>query len=322
MVKVLNHILFFFWKQLCLPIVLRINRIDGIVAPDFVVPIFSGGVKKFPVIHDTFFWELKENYNPVWLPYFLYSIEKPLNSDTTIITTSKFSKERIKQKIKNTSKIEVLYQCAKPLKKVNSDDRLHVLGKFNVVKPYFLHVGVLDKRKNLSILIQAFRKFRDSRQQDIQLVLVGSRGLSYKHDDYSNIVKLIKELDIENDVIITGFANELELSVFYQNAKAYIFPSIMEGFGIPILEAMQAGIPLIVSDKGPLPEIAGEAALIFKHNSELDLYDKMNAIIQEDTRQKLITSGNHRYKRFSRKVFAEGLDLIIKKHFIEGPTNT
>jgi glycosyltransferase involved in cell wall biosynthesis len=145
-------------------------------------------------------------------------------------------------------------------------------------------------------------------------VLVGERGLAKNHDDYSNVVDLIKKLNIQEQVILTGFISNEILATLYTSAFGYIFASTQEGFGIPVLEAMSFGIPVIVSDQRALKEIAGDAALVFEQKNADDLHSKMKELTNSSIRENLINKGKVRVSFFSQKKFAQQVDLTIKKH--------
>jgi glycosyltransferase involved in cell wall biosynthesis len=309
--KILSHTTFFFWKQIVLPIYLLRKKADAVVSPDFVAPAIAFGALRMPVFHDVFFWELRDNYNPLWRPYFTRMIEFGIRKRAVIISTSHFTSKKISQFIKTKRPIEVLYQCPKPLldpiHPIDSSKRGQLDGK-----DYFLHVGVFDKRKNLEVLVQAYHKYLNTFMgQKKKLILVGERGLSYKHDSFDAVKKLVESLSLQENVEFTGFVDDIELSRLYQGAYAYVFPSLEEGFGIPVLEAMQSQLPLIVSDQGALKEIAGDAALVFDAQDAVELSERLIDMHNLDIRETLITSGQERLKNFTVDRFAVNMDQII-----------
>jgi glycosyltransferase involved in cell wall biosynthesis len=312
--KILSHLVFFLWKQLILPIFIWVKKIDVVYSPDFVLPTIRPNTLGFAVIHDTFFWDLKSNYNPIWRPYFISMINLGLKKRSVIVATSHFTKTKIQKTLNNRIPIEVIYQSYKKfsMTKISRD----FLTEFQIdYSPYFLHVGVFDKRKNIQTIINAFSKFiKKSINSEYKLVLVGERGLARNHDDFDNVVKLTKKLNIQENVIFPGFVSNEILASFYSNAHGYIFASTEEGFGIPVLEAMSFGIPVIVSDQEALREIAGDAALIFEQRNAEDLLYKMEILTDPVIRKDLIHKGKVRANVFSQERFAEQVDLAIKKH--------
>jgi glycosyltransferase involved in cell wall biosynthesis len=139
-------------------------------------------------------------------------------------------------------------------------------------KEYVLYVGTVEPRKNLKVLIKAFGAMRAKR--DISLIIAG--GFSYLYDD---IISYPEELGLGDDVIFTGYVDEGTLLHLYNRALVFVYPSLYEGFGLPPLEAMSCGAPVIVSDIPPLREITGDAAMVFSPKDHEDLADKMSALL-------------------------------------------
>lgn len=166
-------------------------------------------------------------------------------------------------------------------------------------KKFIMYVGRPQAHKNLRRLIEAFRIIKSS-HPDLRLVLVGKTDPLYQsHQDY------VKQQKIKG-VIFTGFVSEGQLRWLYQNTQAYVFPSLSEGFGLPGLEAMAHGAPVISSDATCLPEVHGEAALYFDPTSVEDMATQLHGILGDDKlRQKLIKAGYTRVKEFSWQRMAE-----------------
>lgn len=128
-----------------------------------------------------------------------------------------------------------------------------ILEKLGIKKPYVLFIGSLKPSKNIEGLIRAFSLLK---LPDINLVIAGKKGWLY-----DRIFQLVKELKIENRIIFTGFVAETDIPVLMTSARAFVLPSFYEGFGIPVLEAMACGSPVVVSDIASLPEVAGNAGI-------------------------------------------------------------
>ncbi|MDA2935811.1 glycosyltransferase family 4 protein [Patescibacteria group bacterium AH-259-L05] len=161
-------------------------------------------------------------------------------------------------------------------------------------EPYLLYVGNAYPHKNLERLISAF-KIVLQKQPELYLVLVGKIDYFYER-----LQDFVKELGLEKNVIFTGYVSDSELSWLYTHGLAYVFPSLSEGFGLPGLEAMTHSLPVISSNKEPLPEIYGEAALYF--NPE-DINEMAHAILQivqsKEVREKLKKVGRVKVKKYS-----------------------
>jgi glycosyltransferase involved in cell wall biosynthesis len=133
----------------------------------------------------------------------------------------------------------------------------------------------VEPRKNLKVLIKAFGAMRTKR--NISLIIAG--GFSYLYDD---IISYPEELGLGDDVIFTGYVDEGTLLHLYNRALVFVYPSLYEGFGLPPLEAMSCGAPVIVSDIPPLREITGDAAMVFSPKDHEDLADKMSALLSSE----------------------------------------
>ncbi len=179
------------------------------------------------------------------------------------------------------------------------------MNQINVKKPYLLYIGNAFPHKNLKRLIKAFNVVLSSKSS-LKLVLVG------KIDDfYKSFQVLCKELKIEKNVIFTGRISDEELKWLYQNALIYVFPSLCEGFGLPGLEAMENGLPVVSSDGSCLPEIYGDAALYFNpRNTEEIVKAILELLNNKELRDKLIKKGYNRIKKFSwQKCAQETLEI-------------
>ena len=311
--KLIHHGSFFLYKQCYLPLFLYRKSVDAVVSLDFVLPVFKFKKKNFVVIHDVFFWELKENYPETWRIYFTKMVEYGIDNETVIISTSDYTSGKIKEVITNDNRIEKVYQSPKYLPQ--SADKLALQRLGIVHKQFFLHVGLLDKRKNLLVLLEAFIHFlRAKPDSSMKLVLAGNVGIGKAQDISVKLQQLVTQYNLKNRVILPGFVSDHLLSTLYKSAYAYTFPSLDEGFGIPVLESFQAGTPVIVSNKGALPEIAGDAALVFEGSDPFDLCDKMLQLENQSIREKLIKKGHERIKIFTKERFALDFDQAIYKN--------
>lgn len=312
LLKVVNHFLFFIWKQICLPLLILFKRVDVVVTTDYLLPYLKFGAKSVTVFHDTFYWEMKGNYNPVWLRYFLGSVRMGLNKDTTIIVTTHYIAEKVRNIVPNNHKLSVVYQSPAELIPLSNKTDEPLEGLLPEGANYFLHVGVFDERKNLPVLIKAFYQIlKHNFYKDFYLVLAGSRAVSVFHDDFANIKTLISELGLEKKVIIPGFVPNEDLVQLYKNAFAYVFPSKEEGFGIPVIEAMKSKVPVVISNQAALMEVAGEAALVFEMDDEDSLYTKMLKLTNQALRNELIEKGNRRAEMFGKEEFAIQFHKVV-----------
>ena len=212
--------------------------------------------------------------------------------DKIVITYPGINMKNKKQKTKNT------YRKLKNKYKFNDN--------------YFLYIGTLQPRKNLIRLIKAFSSTINHQPSTINhLVIVGKKGWLY--DD---IFEKVKGLGLEKNVIFTGFISEEEKNSLLQNAFAFILPSLYEGFGFPVLEAMKVSCPVIVSKVSSLPEVAGDACIYINNPKSVDsIYKAMLKMIKldEDKRKELINKGYQQVKKFSWKKTAEKTLSVLEK---------
>lgn len=270
--KALAHFQFIIWKLWTLPRKARQAHVDYLLCPDYVAPsLFLGKVKTLPVFHGCNIWEIPQNYNAVWRWYFSALAMQGEKKAHRVLTVSQFSKSKLIDVLGIAgAKIKVIPIGAKATQSNvdNSDQR-------PIPDEYILHIGVLDKRKNLPRLIHAFALLED---KSIHLVLGGGRPSKIFNDSYPEILATIKELGLENRVHLTGYLKDEMLAQYYQHAKAYVFPSTYEGFGIPVLEAFQHGLPVATSNISSLPEVVGQGGLLFDPYNIQDMASQIEAL--------------------------------------------
>ncbi|MGC9048987.1 MAG: glycosyltransferase family 4 protein [Patescibacteria group bacterium] len=305
-------------EQISLPLKLKKYRLDLVHFPHFNVPIFYSGkfvITIHDLIHRQFNLRATTRFWPFYFLKYLFSqliTFLAIKRATRILTVSEFVKNQIIGYYKiNPNKIIVTYEAANMVQKIQNSE-------FKIQNSEFLlYIGNAYPHKNLERLLSAFKLVLSSIRypaSGIQLVLVGKIDYFYKR-----LQKLAKELKIEDKVIFTGSVSDEELVNLYQNALAYISPSLMEGFGLPGLEAMAQGCPVISSNAGPLPEIYGQAALYFNPNDINEMAEKIKEIIAKpDLREKLKKLGLEQVKKFSWTKCAEKTlevyQLILKNN--------
>ena len=243
--KIIEHIRFFFWKQFSLPVICFTKGCDILYCTDYFLPFIKLNFKTAVVFYDAFFWEYPDQYNKLWL-FLLQNIGVPAaRKANAIITLSEHSKKQIARFVGIAAdKIHAIHLAPK-----SSTRKLSVKdAPIDPNKKYILHIGVLEKRKNLLNLIKAFDLLMKEGFNDYYLVLVGNRVAKSKINDSENIDQLITVLGLQEKVILPGFISDEQLAFYYKNARLYTFVSINEGFGLPVLEAFQNDLPTIISN--------------------------------------------------------------------------
>ena len=194
--------------------------------------------------------------------------------------------------------------------RINDEMKRKIKQKYDLPDEYILYLGTLEPRKNISSLIKAFIKLKKEKKISEKLVIAGKKGWLF-----SEIFDLIKSLDLENEVILTDYVDESDKPAIYQNAKLFVFPSLYEGFGMPILEAMAAGIPVITSNTSAMPEVAGDAAILVNPLSIEEISEAMLEVMNNDKlSNELISKGFDQCKKFTWSNSANKLVEIYKKY--------
>jgi len=312
----------FLWSQIALPLFLYQHKnIDVYFSPAHYLPRFCP-VPQVVTIHDLAclyypedftkkdLWQLKN-----WTGF---SIKKARQ----IIAVSKTTKKDIvKNYGVNEDKISVIYNGFEKTGGIKTSaveesrqrrDKLRGKTAEVKLKKYILFVGTIQPRKNLETLIDAFNRFL-LMNKDFKLVIVGKKGWLYK-----SIFEKVKAMNLGKKITFTDHITDEKLIWYYKNAFCLVHPSLYEGFGIPVLEAMSYDCPTIVSTTSSLPEIGGDASLYFDPKNPDDLLEKLNTLQNNNQlRKELILKGKQRIKDFSwEKCGRETLDVILKTVFI------
>lgn len=193
--------------------------------------------------------------------------------------------------------IRVIYHgVEKEFQKIEDEEYLKArLSGMGIGYPYILYVGTLEPRKNIERLIDAFIQLKKGKQINEKLVISGIQGWGYQ-----SIFDKVASSGVEKEVIFTGFVPNEFLPFLYNGASAFVYPSLYEGFGLPVLEAMACGIPVVTSNVSSLPEVAGDAAILINPYSVDELANGISRILSdEDLRNSCMTKGIERAKSFS-----------------------
>lgn len=308
-----NYAWYSFFEQLFFPRLLKKYQLDLMHFPHFNVPVFYR--KKFIVtIHDLIlihFPTIKNTtrnsflYRCKFLAY-RWVINSAISRSKKIITVSEFTKKDILENYKNitTEKISVTYEACEDFCLLSPNKDEEILKKYAIMKPYLIYVGNAYPHKNLERLIMAFSSLSD-KFPDLQLALVGKEDFFYQR-----LKELVENKKIKN-IIFLGFVPDLELDTLQHNATAYVFPSLYEGFGLPPLEAMAKGTPVISSDHLCMQEILGDSAYYFNGEIEKEIAKAIEIILTDnDLRKKLINTGYKQIRKYSwEKMAKETLEI-------------
>jgi len=190
-------------------------------------------------------------------------------------------------------KIDVIYHGYKKFNQ--NENEKGILNKSKIKKPYILFVGERRPHKNIENLIYAFHKLTKKECNDLQLVIVGKKYTHYKKPE-----QLIDRLKLKDKIILTDSITDAELVQLYKNSELFILPSFYEGFGMPILEAMSFGVPVLGSNTTSIPEIISKAGLLFNPHNIDEIKKNMEKVLKNrKIRNTLIEKGKKRVKEFS-----------------------
>lgn len=265
------------------------------VAPPTKTPFVVSILDLTFVQHPTF-------VEPKNLEYLQRFVPDTLQRASQVIAISQSTKDAILQEYDlSPGKITVTPLAADPsfAADVPHDELARIKERYGIDGEYFLAVGTLEPRKNLKTLLLAFAAMR--RESTEQLVVVGGQGWLFDETK-----ELLRKLGLGSRVIFTGYVPARELPALYQGAKLFCFPSHYEGFGIPVLEAMSAGTPVISSNTSSLPEVGGGAALYFDPQDTKALQQVLGrALGDSNLRERLSEAGREQATRFSWDKTAE-----------------
>ncbi len=302
--------LIYLWYEFSLPQLIKKINPDLLVSPDAFNSLHCN-VKQLTVIHDLNFEHHPGQMSVLNRKLYKYYTPRIAANSNRIATVSVFSKNDIVSHYGvNANKIDVVYNGAnsrfKPLPEAR---QIEVRKKYTNGSNYLIFVGALNPRKNLARLFKAFDKFKKLTGSDIKYVVVGEK-MYWSRD----IQEAFEGMAFKNDVLFTGRLEPDELGKVLGSAIALTYVSIFEGFGIPIIEAFNAGTPVITANTSSMPEIAGDAALIIDPFDVAKMAEAMKTIVQDkNLRNRLVNKGYLRKNQFSWDKTANNLWQSIEK---------
>jgi glycosyltransferase involved in cell wall biosynthesis len=302
--------LYYAWLEFGVKNTLNSLKPDLFLSPDGFLSL-GAKCKQLPVIHDINFLHNPKDVKPLTRRYYNHFFPKFAQKATRIATVSEFSKKDISENYEiDPNKIDVVYNgINSAFKPVSDIVKSQTRQRFSKGKDYFLFVGSLNPRKNVGRLIQAFDAFKKESNSDVKLLLAGSHAWGL-----NEIYKAMEGLSSKDDIIFTNRLNEEDLADVMASAFALTFVPYFEGFGIPLVEAMQCEIPIITSNVTSLPEIAGDAAL-FVNPYEVNEIKNAMLKLRSDVglRSNLIEKGKQRKNDFSWDKTADLLWKSVEK---------
>lgn len=298
-----------FWLEVRIKIALKRIKPDVFLSGDTYMPLNSG-VKTVIVSHDLAFHHYPEHTRFFDRNFYHYFFPKYHRKADKIIAVSEFTKQDIIKKYGiNESKIEVVHNAANGhFYPIDDKTKAKVKSELTEGNPYFVYLGSIHPRKNIVNLIKAFELFKLKTKSDHFLVIIGRPA--WKTGEYFNT---LKNSPVRNS-IITRQINRESLPQYIGSADALFYVSFFEGFGIPILEGFEAGIPVVTSNTSSMPEVAGDAALLadpFSPDSISEAMEKLAGNPHVGT--ELVKKANERLKFFSWNKSADKMYNILRE---------
>lgn len=291
-----HPLLFYLWFEYSVPNALQKVNADLFISTDGFLSLKTN-VRTLLVIHDIAFEHFPETtgklngwYMRKYSPQFAHKANR-------IATVSEFSKKDIVKTYGiNPDKIDVVYNGANEIYRPRAgEDTQAVLNKFGIKGEYFIYAGAIQPRKNIANVLKAFELFKKKNPYITKFVIAGRMAWQFE-----DVVRTHERMQFKNDVIFTGHLSTEDLSKLMSQSLAMVYVSRFEGFGIPIIEAMNSGTAVITSNVSSMPEVAGDAALLVNPDSVSEIAEAMEKIFKNpELRQNLIEKGNYQKKNFS-----------------------
>jgi glycosyltransferase involved in cell wall biosynthesis len=284
------------------------GKLDLLHAAAFIPPLWFSG-KTIATIFDLTFIRYPQTQK--WTGRFWWQLlGKPgVQKADHLTTISESTKNDLRRFLGvPENKISVVYPYVSDFFKPVSNPR-KLLSKYDLPDDYVLFVGTLERRKNIVSLLRAFNLCKRKASIKHRLVLVGKRGWLYK-----DIFQAVEELDLKQDVLFLGYVPNEDLPGLYSAADLSILVSLYEGFGLPVLESMACGTPVITSDVSSLPEVAGDATILVPPT---DIEHIASAILDllssSEKREQLVERGFRQVSKFTRERFAKEMITAYEK---------
>lgn len=298
-------------EQLLMPPAITKAKVDLMHFPHWNVPLLN----KTPfivTIHDLILLDEPTSAKATTLGPIRYGLKHfgfrqvlrhAVQKSERIIAVSDFTKQSILRHFEvPKEKIQVIYEGVTMTRRASTDALLPI------TKPYFLYVGSAYPHKNLESLLHAFSFFVKAYPKT-KLVLVGKDDLFYQR-----LKKEVEEIGIQDSVIFPGFVPDEQLTELYAHASLYLYPSRIEGFGLPPLEAMQHGIPVAAARRGPLPEVLGDAAIYFDPDNIEQMVGVMEEALKDESKMaEMIRRGAEQVKKYSWETMARETRALYER---------
>jgi glycosyltransferase involved in cell wall biosynthesis len=287
-----------FRKIFLMPKILESQGFDIVHDPMQIGPFFFRKKYKAVVtIHDLAPLLFPKTFNWAVPFHHRFGLRMTLPNVDLILADSDNTKNDIKSRFPlQADKARVVYLgVTEHFARANKAQVSSFKKKYNLARPFILFLGTLEPRKNIETLINAFAKLKNEKGIHEVLVIAGARGWKF-----SKIFASVKDLGLQEDVVFLGYVEDMLMPALYSSAEIFVFPSIYEGFGLPPLEAMKCGCPVVCSNAASLQEVVGDAALAVDPYDIAALADSIFKVLRDaGFRKKLVEKGYRNVSRFS-----------------------
>lgn len=304
------------WHRLHLPV--AVERLSGksdiFHSPDYTLPPLRTA-RGVVTIHDLSFLRVPECADPALREYLTDNVPRAVKRASRILVDSDNSKQDAVELLHvSPDRVSVIPAGVEPRFQPTRDlgELARVRDRYQLPELFVLFVGTIEPRKNLSRLIAAYSDLRRQTGLPHQLVISGSKGWLY-HD----IFEQVSRAGLSEDILFPGFVDDKDLPVLYSLADLFVFPSLYEGFGLPPLEAMACGTPVVASDNSSLPEVLGQAALLVPAEDTTAIVDAMARVLGDaNLRSRLVDLGRAQAARFTWAGAADQLMDAYRKALV------
>lgn len=285
----------FLLEQFYIPFLCVKHKIDILHSLHYSFPILCPGVKRVVTIHDLTFFIYPQLHTPIKRYFFRFFTRLACKLADGIICVSNSTKNDLQKYIHNIAAKVSVIPLAACIPSVSVETMRRVKLKFGIKNSFILFIGTLEPRKNISTLVKAYALLDERLKQENQLVLVGKKGWYYEE-----IFESIEALNVASNVIVTGFVTQEEKFALLASASVFVYPSIYEGFGLPVLEALGFALPVITSNISSLPEVAGNAAVLVSPANANEISNAMSKCVSDISfRKQLSSKAVEQFKHFS-----------------------
>ena len=310
-----------YWEQVVLPRAARRSGCDVLHCTSNTAPVFTG-IPLVVTLHDIIYMESSyakilngsgSSYQKFGNVYRRLFVPRVIKKSRKIITVSNFEKNRIGEffKMQGDQRLTAVYNGVSEhfMPVLDKVALARVKEKYHLPDHFFFFLGNTDPKKNTSGTLKAFADFVKETGSDIQLVM-----LDYDRAELENLLDNIGDKTLINRIVLTGYVVNTDLPAIYSQCEVFLYPSLRESFGIPMLEAMACGVPVITSNTSSMPEVSGDAALLIDPYNPREITNAMIQLITDkELRKNLTDTGIIQAAKFSWKAMAENVLKIYQE---------